>query len=255
MSEQTTWTCVSCGASNDSKFCTSCGSPKPVEVAAAAVPVAAESQDSAVDQAQINQVQANQQPESQPGTGTPQSYVSTGIPNDAPQPGTYQAPVSSQENFQTNQGANAGVPGNASQGFNTQTTNPRGLYGERSLSLQNWKTNVPMSILGVVASIALSSIAANILPVLPFYLFAMVFSAAGIVYAAVAYVSYFSNDVKLDSIEAINFLNLFFGGVIFGCIWNSNLTKGKKGISWIVFIVFAAINILSSLGMIGYYYF
>ncbi|MGN0301904.1 MAG: hypothetical protein ACI4BI_03405 [Anaerotardibacter sp.] len=253
MSDQTVWTCASCGANNSSKFCTSCGSPRPVEAAAAVAPVVAPVQEP-VSQPVVNQVQADPQPENQPTTDTPQSYVSTGIPNDTPQPGTYQAPISTQpiQNAQGGAGDPGYVPGN--QGFNTQTTNPRGLYGERSLGLQNWKTNVPMSILGFVAVLAVSGIASNILPFLPLAIFAIAFSAVCIVYAAVMYVSYFDETPKLDNVEAINFLNLFFGSIIFGCIWNSNLTKGKKGISWIVFIVFQALNILSVMGSIGYYF-
>ena len=60
-------------------------------------------------------------------------------------------------------------------------------------------------------------------------------------YAAKIYPSYFTDKPMIDSPEAVSFLNTFVGGIIFGLIWNHNLTRKEKGIAHIVFIVFIAV--------------
>lgn len=138
--------------------------------------------------------------------------------------------------------------------------------------LRFWKTSVAFSILGVVANAmtawAIAAIAFLIL--LPSFasgiesmlgalttglivtmIAFIVYAALGIVYAAVFYRSYFTEKPRLTSSKAISFLNLFFGGIIFGCIWNYNLTRSQmssklqKGSSSIVYIVLTAVAIAS----------
>ena len=74
-----------------------------------------------------------------------------------------------------------------------------------------------------------------------------------IVYAAVFYPSYFQAKPRLKSNKAISFANLLFGGIIFGCLWNGNLTKSRAqgranaGSSGKVAIVLFAITIVFGL--------
>lgn len=226
MSEQTSWICGSCGTANTSNFCASCGSPKPaatqtVPVAQPAEPVAA--------------------PVQTPAQAPAQQPVQTAVPGAVPtQPGavpTQQVPGAVPTPVP------GAVPGG--QNFNTQTTNPRGTYGERSLKLADWKTNVGMSILGVVAILAINGIVNAVLPEIFTYVIAVILCAVGIAYAAAVYPSYFTDEPKVDSAGTISFLNLLLGGIIFGCIWNANLTKGMKGSSWIVFIVLQALLLVA----------
>ncbi|MDR1185651.1 MAG: DUF6273 domain-containing protein [Coriobacteriales bacterium] len=65
------------------------------------------------------------------------------------------------------------------------------------------------------------------------------------IWAAGIYPSLFGVKPRVRSAARVSFFNGFFGGYIFGPIWNSNLTKRKKGISHIVCIVLNALFILS----------
>ncbi len=127
--------------------------------------------------------------------------------------------------------------------------------------LENWKTSVGFTILGLVAGLISYSSAATD-PVLKIgnssFNFFIVLSMASItfivlsiIYAAVIFPSLFSYKPLFKSSKVISFANGFFGGLIFGLIWNSNLTKRYKGISYKVFIVTNIVGI--ALILIGNY--
>lgn len=65
--------------------------------------------------------------------------------------------------------------------------------------------------------------------------------AVMIVYAALFYPSYFADRPRLRSSAAISFANCAFGGLVFGLLWNSNLTKRAKGVSAKVYTALYAV--------------
>lgn len=129
---------------------------------------------------------------------------------------------------------------NAATPYATQVKNP---------FLVDWKTEIGSSIAGVAANGILGIVAGAMCAtestvILAFGLYLawtiLVFWYAGF---------YFPSLFKPESTRKptsgwISFLNCFFGGVIFGCCWNANLTRGEKGISNVVFIVSEGIYIL-----------
>lgn len=70
-------------------------------------------------------------------------------------------------------------------------------------------------------------------------------------YAAIFYPSFFEVRPFIRSAKIISFANLFFGGILFGCLWNWNLTKSRraqkkiKGVSWGYAIALAILGILA----------
>ena len=109
--------------------------------------------------------------------------------------------------------------------------------------LSTWKTDVLFTILGVVAAMVIngfagasSSDASSSMGTMA-GIFSLIYVIFSIVYAAKIYPSYFTDKPMISSSAAISFLNTFVGGIIFGLIWNHNLTRKEKGIAHIVFIV------------------
>ena len=132
-------------------------------------------------------------------------------------------------------------------------TGARGLHAtpgaENTAALGGtWKTNVLFTILGILAWMAVNGFSRMGVDEngdltssgTMIAIFAFIYVVFQIVYAAKIYPSYFSGKPMLESSEAISFLNAFVGGIIFGPLWNYNLTRGQKGISNIVFIVLLA---------------
>lgn len=138
----------------------------------------------------------------------------------------------------------------------------------------NWKTSVGFSVLGVVASyvawfalvaglsVGLAVAVGNASSVsyigfLAGQVTICFVAVLQIVYALVFYKSYFGEKPVLKSSKAISFANFLFGGVIFGALWNANLTKNRakgwadKGSSYVVAVVLAAIAICGGLFEIG----
>ncbi len=140
--------------------------------------------------------------------------------------------------------------------------------------LETWKTSVGFSVLGAIVGfplvmllmILLSSLvsfgmasgigaaasmapelASTVASALVTPIAAIIFYILTIVYATVFYPSYFGSKPKLRSSRAISFLNLTFGFVIFGALWNSALTKRSKGSSHIVLVVLTALMIVSAI--------
>jgi hypothetical protein len=122
--------------------------------------------------------------------------------------------------------------------------------------LDNWKTNIG-AFIGGLLSITLVN---NVPTLQEWWMFDLVIIVGlniGLTtyYALGIYPSLFSAHPKLKSKGAISFLNGVCGYIVFGCIWNSNLTKRNKGISH---IVWAVINIVIYLVVLllffyGYY--
>jgi hypothetical protein len=129
--------------------------------------------------------------------------------------------------------------------------------------LQTWKTSVGFSILGLLVGIPLLTAVSMLLAMLLRLLFIMLTSlvssetatlvdalTAGssgawpllvfvenclmIIYALKVYPSYFTDKPVFKSSKVISFANFAFGAVIFGILWNTNLTAKKKGVSYIV---------------------
>ena len=128
--------------------------------------------------------------------------------------------------------------------------------------VENWKTSVPFSLLGLFCI------------GIPILIWVFIFSLMGystyeasrlagavdglimqfaiIIYAMCFYKWCFVKHPRIKSNKAISFCNLFFGGVIFGCLWNRNLTRshneGEKlmGISYKVATVLSIIGICFS---------
>jgi hypothetical protein len=114
---------------------------------------------------------------------------------------------------------------------------------EESRILANWKTSVGASVGGFFLAAFLTGIIDRFSTLSTEILFGaliaeVVFWGIGIWYALAYYPSLFNkNCTRTASSATISFMNLFFGGIIFGCIWNSNLTKKTKGVSNVVFAV------------------
>jgi len=143
--------------------------------------------------------------------------------------------------------------------------------------LPTWKTSIGLSILGIILGNLPSSMIGQLLPgtsvsyltylvlkikygtfvdyylgISSDYLFGalflfLLFTAyilAGFIYARKVYPSYFGEKPLLWSNKTVSFLNCFFGGIIFGLLWNHNLTRKQVGISNIVFFNLSIIAVL-----------
>lgn len=124
--------------------------------------------------------------------------------------------------------------------------------------LQTWQVSIGATIAGIIVSSGFSGSSsiienyqgnlANLIALSCVILvITLVITAFSLVYALVFYPSFFGPNPKLRSNTAISFLNGFTGGIIFGLIWNYNLSQKKKGVSYIVATVFAGIGILSGI--------
>lgn len=115
---------------------------------------------------------------------------------------------------------------------------------------ETWKTNVGMSIVGAAVGLLVSGLLSTM--GMAGTVISAILTVLFIVYALVYYPSYFTDSPKLTSAGTISFLNLFAGGIIFGCLWNYNLTKRSKGVSNVVFVVFAILSIVANFFLLPY---
>ena len=208
--------CTGCGASlpDNAKFCTECG--KPVESPVYEEPVS-------YGESEAERVAASY------GEARPSSETGAGA---------YGAdPVSS---------PSGAAPNYTYAQATTYPSQPLAPYGT-----PGWKTNVGFSVLGAVGIFLVTALTNNLAPV-PALLVSLVFAVAGIAYAMAVYPKFFEpTGFEGKDSRLVSFLNLFFGGIIFGCIWNANLTNGKKGVSYIVFTVLEALALLGSLSYLA----
>lgn len=120
-----------------------------------------------------------------------------------------------------------------------------------STLLEKWRTNAATTVGGILLMAFING-ALNVMErSVTTYVNAMILdvlsiavSAVTLCYAVFVYPKYFSDSSLVDSPNTISFLNGFFGGVIFGCLWNTCLTKKQKGISYIVATVFCGLSCL-----------
>ncbi len=66
---------------------------------------------------------------------------------------------------------------------------------------------------------------------------------ASLVYSLGVYPTFFEPTPKLTDNVKISFLNGMFGGIVFGCLWNANVTKGKVGNSCVVYAVLGTLQL------------
>ena len=106
--------------------------------------------------------------------------------------------------------------------------------------LDSWQTSIGASIGGFIASGILQRIlyAMHVTTLGEFVLyeiFVAAFYGVAIWYVVAYYDKLFEpNCPHKISNSIVSFANLFFGGPIFGCIWNMNLTIKQKGISYYI---------------------
>lgn len=144
--------------------------------------------------------------------------------------------------------------------------------------LKTWKTSVGFSLLGALVGLPLAMMlmillasfvsfgvasgvgaAASLAPELTSAvasalvtpIAAILFYVLSMVYATVFYPSYFGSKPKVKSSRVISFLNLVFGFVIFGALWNSALTKKSKGTSHVVLVVLTALMLVGMVVNVG----
>ena len=135
-------------------------------------------------------------------------------------------------------------------------------------AIRNWKTSILFSLLGFLTSsfvvwMALVSLigllilnylgdAARAFDTSVYGSIAgmsasVVTNVLTIIYSLVFYKSYYTEKPRLKSNKAISFCNFLFGNVIFGCLWNGNLTRShilkrkEMGSSYKVAVVLSAI--------------
>jgi len=104
-----------------------------------------------------------------------------------------------------------------------------------SASLRKWKTDVFSTVAGVALWLVLTTV--SDFPFSLDILLRTAFSLLSVYYALVVFPTYFTAKPRLTNTKVVSFANGFFGGVIFGLLWNRNLTKKTQGISYIVFTV------------------
>jgi len=133
-------------------------------------------------------------------------------------------------------------------------------------AIREWKTSIGFSVLGWIASwLTSGALAVLFVVLLSVYiggpistsrltsmagpLAGLVVYIFGVAYVFAFYLSYFKQRPRITSSRAISFWNFFFGGVIFGALWNRNLTKSRdagksdKGVSYAVAVVLNVIAI------------
>ena len=131
--------------------------------------------------------------------------------------------------------------------------------------LAQWKTDVPFTILGVLLRIMLVWTIINLMggqemirtametgtltPTRGYIIGGGLFDLACAVGAFFVIPKRFFKDYEGRN-YLVSFTNALMGGVIFGCWWNSRLTKRRMGISHLVFFVLLATNGLSSITML-----
>lgn len=101
--------------------------------------------------------------------------------------------------------------------------------------LDSWKTSVGMFILGLVCSYGIAALA-ELWGTEALFCAALLFVGGIIYWTLGGYPSLFTARPDVRSRGAVSFLNAFFGGIVFGALWNTCLTKRKKGVSQYVFL-------------------
>lgn len=146
-------------------------------------------------------------------------------------------------------------------------------------AIADWKTSIGFSILGCL----LSPLVAGCITVSVFMLINAYLGSAsqiasydalmnvsgmlggavgailGICYALFLYSSCYGRNPVIKSSRLISFLNLLFGGIVFGCLWNANLTNCKvtgevrKNVASTVFVVLSVLQIILTVVYFAFY--
>lgn len=137
----------------------------------------------------------------------------------------------------------AGRPASGAGGGAPQTSSQVKKPADNAF-LAVWKTSVGASIGGVIVSMlvgqageTIGEVATSVEVLLVITCIAIAYPAASLYWALGYYPRLFGENPPKPSSEAVSFGNCFFGGIIFGPIWNSNLTKREKGVSNVVYAV------------------
>ncbi|MDO4503044.1 MAG: zinc ribbon domain-containing protein [Coriobacteriia bacterium] len=110
--------------------------------------------------------------------------------------------------------------------------------------LFNWRYDLVFCIIGVVASMCLQAVT-RVLPD-PFgMILSIVMMGALLYYSLLIYPTLFGSAAKITSNKAVSFCNFFLGGIIFGLLWNHNLTRKERGISYMIAAALACVNLAS----------
>lgn len=116
--------------------------------------------------------------------------------------------------------------------------------------INTWKTSIGASVAGAIVYAVVYGLCNQFLPPWPQGTVITVLLVVAItLYALFFYPSLFTNPGKQKNSAAVSFFNLFFGGIIFGCLWNHNLTRGEIGMSHIILSV---IIIIALAGLTGW---
>jgi hypothetical protein len=155
-----------------------------------------------------------------------------------------------------NQGADNGAAWqNAANAQQPGMANPmqQGAFTGNAPVLGNWETSAGYTILGILACCAVNLLtSASMLSTESLgmasmgLIFSLIYLVFVIVYAVKIYPSFFTDKPMVTGSNAISFLNTFAGGIIFGLLWNHNLTRKDKGVSHIVYVVLIGLSALFS---------
>lgn len=121
-----------------------------------------------------------------------------------------------------------------------------------SETVRNWKTSYGWACAGIVVSYMVSRMPMDWIQTVDRYLLMCVATfAVPFVYAIIIYPKYFDPAAGTSlSNSAISFWNCAFGGLIFGCLWNSCLTRKRIGISHIVMMVLIGVLTWNNISLV-----
>ena len=110
--------------------------------------------------------------------------------------------------------------------------------------LSQWSTRKGVAATGIILALSansavtfLSRYQLEFTEAMIILLSSLAYIAFNAIYAAIVYPSLFKDDPLAKSSASVSFLNGFFGGPIFGCLWCHNLTRKNKGVSYIVMTI------------------
>ena len=162
----------------------------------------------------------------------------------------YQDPLIQSEDVDANRSNTADAPATPMTTGETvlATTNNVVTSTIENSFLGNWKTNVVGTIAGAVLLMLIDYKLSTSVSGVSYFLFCLI-QIAAIIYALFFYNSLFKSNPLLKSNYSVSICNGFFGGPIFGPLWNSNLTKKNRGISHYVFATIGAVSLIALLVM------
>lgn len=120
--------------------------------------------------------------------------------------------------------------------------------------LDIWVTETSPAILGVIVNLVFYWID-NIMPssmAVEASLIRLLFMLVQFFYAIVVYPSFFSIKPKISSCSAVSFWNCTVGGFIFGPLWNGNLRRRRRGVSYIVFATLHGLLLVLWIAALGF---